>query len=69
MDKMEYLIEQAHDKLTNNDYENINVLYRSIFAMYNDSEDLSPNERFIISDKIQDLFQRIKRVYLIEGAT
>ena len=62
-------MEQTHDKLTNKDFQDINILYRAIYDKFTKSQDLSPNERHLLSEKIQDLFQRIKRLYLIEGIT
>ena len=69
VEKLEYLMEQAHDKLTNKDFQGINVIYRAIYGMFTKSKDLSPNERHLLSERIQELFQRIKRLYLIEGVT
>ena len=69
VEKLEYLMEQAHDKLTNKEFQDINVLYRAIYGMFTKSQDLSPNERHLLSERIQELFQRIKRLYLIEGVT
>ena len=69
VEKLEYLMDQAHDKLTNKDFQDINILYRAIYDMFTKSQDLSPNERHLLSEKIQDLFQKIKRLYLIEGVT
>ena len=69
VEKIEYLMGQANDKLADNDYQEINILYRAIYDMFSKSEDLSPNERHLLSEKIQDLFQRIKRLYLVEGVT
>ncbi len=57
VEKLEYLMEQAHDKLTNKEFQDITVLYRAIY------------DRHLLSEKIQELFQRIKRLYLIEGVT
>ncbi len=69
IEKIEYLIEKANNKLTNKDFQDITSLYRKIYDMFTKSEGLSPNERHLLSGKIQDLFQRIKRLYLIEGIT
>ena len=67
LDKMEFLMDVVNNKITNHEYDNLNVLYRKIFNIYESTEDLSSNERHIISRKIGDLFNRIKRTYMIEN--
>jgi hypothetical protein len=66
LEKIEYLVEMAQDKIMTHDYQDLNVLYRRIYSLYADSEELSPNERYLIGQKINELFSRIKRIYLIE---
>ncbi len=69
VDKIDYLIWEANKKIELHDYENVNVLYRRIYDMYLNSEDITPNERYFIGEKVKELFDRIKRVYIIEHVT
>ncbi len=68
MDKIEFLLHKIEYKLNNRNYKKINDYYRKIYSIYMDSEDMSPNERYLISEKINDAFERIKHVYTIEQA-
>ncbi|MBN2367418.1 hypothetical protein JXC34_00240, partial [Candidatus Woesearchaeota archaeon] len=66
VEKIDYLITMANQKITEHDYKDLNVLYRNIYEMYT-KVDLSPNERYIVGDKLNELFDRVKGIYLIEG--
>ncbi len=68
LDKIDFLLDQLNDKVTNHDYKDLNVFYRKIYNMYREADDLSPNERYLIGEKINSVFQRVKRTYLIEEA-
>ena len=65
VEKIDFLIDKANNKMTRHDYKDLNVIYREIFERYKEG-DLSPSERYIIGDKVNEVFERIKRVYLIE---
>jgi hypothetical protein len=66
VDKIEFMVNEINNKLEEHDYKNINVMYKKLYDMYQE-ENLSPNERYIVGEKIEELFQRVKRIYLIEG--
>lgn len=66
MEKIEFLIDQLKTKLNNRDYKDLNNFYRRLYMIYTDSEDMSSNEKYLLSEKINDIFERIKHVYTIE---
>jgi hypothetical protein len=65
IERIEYLIDKANEMITNHNYRDLNVVYRKIYNMYHEN-DLTSNERFLISEKVEELFKRIRRIYLIE---
>lgn len=67
VDKIEYIMDIVNKKIQNSNYKDLNVLYGKIYSLYHEADDLSPNERKIIAEKINDLFHRVKNLYLIEG--
>jgi hypothetical protein len=64
-DKIEYTIDMIHNKIREHSYSNLNVLYRQLYNLYQHS-DLSPNERYLLGDKINSVFHMIKKIYLTE---
>lgn len=66
MEKIEFLLDKLRTKLNNHDYKEINDFYRKIHSIYTESGNISPNERYLISQKINDMFERIKNLYIIE---
>ena len=66
-EKIEYLLDKLNFKLNNQDYSNINTFYRNIYKLFLESEQISPNERYLLSEKINEIFDRIKHTYVIEG--
>lgn len=68
VDKIDYLVDFANKKVTNHDYKDLNVLYRKIYSIYSESEQLTANEKYMVGEKVNSLFERIKRIYLIEEA-
>ncbi|NTV22856.1 MAG: hypothetical protein HGA85_00585 [Nanoarchaeota archaeon] len=67
MEKLDFHIDELNKKITNHEYKNMNVAYRDLYMMFHGSTGLSPNERYLVGEKINELFMRIKRIYLIEG--
>jgi hypothetical protein len=65
LDKLDFEIDEANKKISNYQYKGMNVTYRRIFNLYRDAN-LSPNEKYLMGSKVNELFQRIKRIYLIE---
>ncbi|MEM3374823.1 MAG: hypothetical protein QXE31_06465 [Candidatus Woesearchaeota archaeon] len=65
-EKIDFLIEFGIKKIENYDYKDLNVIYRKAYNLFRLSNDLSPNERFLLSERLNDLFNRIKRIYMIE---
>lgn len=68
IDRIDYLIDFANKKITNHDFKDLNVLYRQIYNIYTDSSDMSANEKYMVGEKLNTVFERIKRTYLIEQA-
>jgi hypothetical protein len=66
MDKIEYLIGRLNSKINTRDYDGLNDFYRNIYNLYTGSEEISPNERYMISEKINEIFERIKNLYTVE---
>ncbi len=65
IDKLDFMIDETIKKITHYEFKDLNVDYRKIYNLYMDA-DLTPNERSLIGNKVNDLFMRIKRIYLIE---
>jgi hypothetical protein len=65
LDKLDFMIDEANKKIVNYQYKGLNVVYREIYNFYRDAE-LSPNERYLMGNKVNELFQRMKRIYLLE---
>jgi hypothetical protein len=66
-EKIDFLLDLIHKKLNYHDYKDLNAIYRKLYSCYYDSEDMSVNEKALLRDKIDDTFQRIKRIFLIEN--
>lgn len=66
IDKIEFLIRKLISKLDSRDYSQLNDLYRKLWNLYSSSEQISENERYLLSDKINEVFDRIKHTYTIE---
>jgi hypothetical protein len=65
LDKLDFMIDEANKKISNYQYKGLNATYREIYNLYKDAE-LSPNERYLMGNKVNELFQRMKRIYLLE---
>jgi hypothetical protein len=65
LEKLDFMIDEANKKITSYQYKDLNMTYRNIYSIFKDAE-LTPNERYLIGSKVNELFQRIKRVYLLE---
>lgn len=66
MEKIEFLLNKLLQQINNHEYNEINDVYRKVHSIYMESENISPNERYLISQKINDMFERIKHLYTIE---
>ncbi len=67
-ERISFILEQLNQKLNSRDYYEINSYYRNVFNVYNDSSALGPNEKFALGQKIEEIFERIKNIYLLEKA-
>ncbi|MFH2019934.1 MAG: hypothetical protein ABIJ34_00840 [archaeon] len=67
-DKIEFLLDMIEKKIDRHDYPKLNTFYRTAYDIYNSSTSLSPNEMYLIGEKLRDKFDRLKHVYLIENA-
>jgi hypothetical protein len=68
MDRIEYILDQIEKKLGDREYSDLNVLYRKAYEMYTAARELSPNESYLLKDKLNEAFGRIKETYLVEEA-
>jgi hypothetical protein len=67
IEKIDFMVDFVNKKIVNHEYKDLNVIYRKIYNLLKEGEDLSPNERYLAGEKMNELFQRIRRIYLIEG--
>ncbi|MEM2131522.1 MAG: hypothetical protein QXR96_03290, partial [Candidatus Woesearchaeota archaeon] len=65
IEKIDFLIDFCNKKIDNYDYKDLNVFYRKAYKLFNESE-LSPNEKFLVKERLNELFNKIKRIYMIE---
>lgn len=66
VDKIDYFVEKLNEKITKHQNDNINIEYRKLYDLFKNSNSLSPNERYVFSEKINELFDRIRTLYIIE---
>ncbi len=64
-EKIDYLIENINNKFANQDYKNLNVMYRKVYEIHQNSNNLSTNEKYLLGEKLNDLFDKIKQIYLV----
>jgi uncharacterized FlaG/YvyC family protein len=69
VDKIEFLMDKLEEKLRTSDYKDLNLVYRKIHKIYQESDELSPNERHILVKRINELFDRVKTIYLMDSST
>lgn len=67
-ERITFILDQLTQKLNSRDYNEINSYYRNVYNVYNDSSALGPNEKFALGQKIEEIFERIKNIYLLEKA-
>jgi hypothetical protein len=67
VDRIEYMVDMIHSKITKHEYKDLNVLYRQAYDLYKEAENLSPNERYLLGERLNDVFRRLKRIYLLES--
>jgi hypothetical protein len=66
IEKIEYLLDRLDMSLNNHAYDNLNNFYRNIYNLYMSSEDIRPNEKAMISERINEIFEKIKYLYTVE---
>jgi hypothetical protein len=66
VDKIDFFVEKLNDKITKHQNDNLNSEYRKLYDLFKNSNNLSPNERYVFSEKINELFDRIRTLYIIE---
>lgn len=67
-EKIDYTIEKINERIVKHQFLDMNMEYRRLYELFKTSNTLSVNERYILSEKINEVFERIKEVYLIENA-
>ena len=65
-DKVDFLIEQLDKKMNNHNFNDLNISYRQLHDFYKNCNHLTSNERIIYSEKINDIFDRIRNIIVIE---
>jgi hypothetical protein len=68
MERVDFMLEEVEDKIMKREFNDLNVYYRNIYNLFKRSDNLTPNERYLLSEKINDIFDKIKNVYAYEGA-
>jgi hypothetical protein len=66
VDRIDFFVEKLNDKITKHQNDNLNSEYRQLYDLFKNSNNLSPNERYVFSEKINELFDRIRSLYIIE---
>jgi hypothetical protein len=67
-ERVSYILDQLSQKINSRDFSNLVSYYRTLYNLYNESDALGQNERNSFGEKIHEIFDRIKNVYLIEKA-
>jgi len=65
VEKIDFLLDEIDKRITSHKYDNLNQAYRQLYDLYQKGK-LSPNERYLFSEKINDIFERIKNLHMIE---
>ena len=67
-EKLDFLIDGLNEKLNKKNYSDLNIEYRRAFELYENSVNLSQNEKYLLGEKLSEIFDKIKDIYLIQEA-
>lgn len=65
VEKIDFLLDEIDKRILNHKYDNMNQVYRQLYNLYQNGK-LSSNEKYLFSEKINDIFERIKNLHMIE---